>query len=164
MQTYLPTHLPTPKQVRDLLVDLLGKEVTLSQSAPFAPGPNQPASIAVYTDDSLRPMALIAGDLKFSAYAGGALALVPLKSADEAVEAGTLDQTLAETLYEVLNIASSMFNEPNHAHLRLHQLHPAGVPLDPMVRAQALTLGRREDLSVDIAGYGVGRLSLVMIA
>ncbi len=164
MQTFLPTHLPTPKQVRDLLVDLLDKEVTLGQAPPFAPGPTQPASIAVYTDDSLRPTALIVGDLRFSAYAGGALALVPLKAADEAVEAGTLDQTLAETLYEVFNIASQLFNEPGHAHLRLHQLHPAGIPLDPMVRAQALTLGRREDLSVEIAGYGKGRLSLVMIA
>jgi hypothetical protein len=33
-----------------------------------------------------------------------------------------------------------------------------------MVRAQALTLGRREDAAIEIAGYGNGRLSVVMVA
>jgi hypothetical protein len=64
----------------------------------------------------------------------------------------------------VLNIAASMFNEAGAEHLRLHQLHPAGEPLPPMVRAQALTLGRREDAAIEIAGYGKGRLSVVMVA
>lgn len=160
----LPSHLPRPKQVRDLLTDLLGKEVTLSPCAPFVPGPRQPTSIAVYADDSLRITSLIACDLRFSAYVGAALALVAPAVAEEAVEAGMLDPTLAENLYEVLNIASSMFNATGHAHLRLHRLHPAGVALDPMVRAQTLTLGRREDLAVQIAGYGTGQVSLVMIA
>ena len=45
-----------------------------------------------------------------------------------------------------------------------HVPRAAGVPLPPMVRAQALTLGRREDVSVDIAGYGAGRLSVVLVA
>ncbi|WP_300682347.1 hypothetical protein [Nocardioides sp.] len=160
----MSAHLPTAKQVRDLITDLLGREVTLAPAPPFAPGPKAPASIAVYVDDSLRVTGLIAVDLPCSAYLGAALALVPAKVAEEAVELGTLDQSLAENLYEVLNVAASMFNVPNAAHLKLHALHPAGVPLDPMVRAQALTLGRREDLSVEISGYGTGQLSVVMVA
>jgi hypothetical protein len=64
----------------------------------------------------------------------------------------------------VLNIAASMFNAPGAEHLRLHELHPAGTPLPPMVRAQSLTLGRREDVSLEIGGYGKGQLSVVMVA
>jgi hypothetical protein len=160
----MASHLPVPKQIKDLLEGLLGRDVTLAPAAPFAPGPRTPASVAVYVDDALRITALVACDLPLSAYAGAALGLVPIGGAEAAVEAGGLTETLSENLYEVLNIAASMFNEPGADHLRLHELHPAGEPLPPMVRAQSLTLGRREDVSLDIAGYGKGQLSVVMVA
>lgn len=157
-------HLPTPKQLRDLLTDLLGREVTLSPTAPFAPGPNTPASLAVYVDDQLRISALIACDLELSAYAGAVIGLVPAGGAQAAIEDGKLTDTLEENLYEVLNIAASLFNVAGADHLRLYELHGAGPPLAPQLRIQALTLGRREDLSVDIAGYGSGALSIVLLA
>lgn len=159
----MPSHLPLPKQIKDLFEGVLGRDITLSPSPPFAPGPTVPGSIAVYVDDSLHITSLIACDLPVSAYAGAALGLVPPAGAELAVEAGALTETLAENLYELLNIAASMFNAPGADHLRLHELHPAGVPLPPMVRAQALTLGRREDVRLEIAGYGSGRLSVVMM-
>ena len=160
----MASHLPVPKQIKDLFEGVLGRDVTLAPSPPFAPGPKAPASVAVYVDDSLRITALIACDLPLSAYAGGALGLVPVAGAQAAVDAGALTETLAENLYEVLNIAASMFNAPGAEHLRLHEVHPAGVPLPPMVRAQALTLGRREDVTLDVAGYGKGQLSVVLVA
>jgi len=159
----MTVHLPQPKQLRDLLVDLLGREATLSPTPPFAPGPETPASVAVYVDDSLQIRAIIACDLAFSAHAGAALALVPVGVAQDAIADGKLPDTLAENLYEVLNIAASTFNIDGADHLKLHQLHPAGPPLDPMVRIQTLTLGRREDLQVELAGYGAGALSVVLL-
>ncbi len=159
----MPSHLPSPQQIRELLADLLGRDAALSPAPPFAPGSDD-ASVAVYVDDYLRITALVACDLPFSAYVGAALGLVPAAGAHEAVEGRTLPDGLRDNLYEVLNIAASMFNAPGADHLRLHELHPAGVPLPPMVRAQTFTLGRREDVSVEIAGYGVGRLSVVLVA
>lgn len=156
-------HLPQPKQVRDLLTELLGREVTLSPGAPYAPGPDTPASVAVYVDDQLGIRALIACDLTLSAHAGAAIGLVPPGGAQAAVEDGKLTDTLAENFYEVLNIAASMFNVPGADHLKLHALHPAGPPLDPQLRISTLTLGRREDLAVSIAGYGDGVLSIVLV-
>ena len=160
----MPSHLPLPKQVRDLLTELLGRDVELGPAAPFAPGPKTPASVAVYVDDALRITALIACDLPFSAYAGAAIGLVPAGGAEAAVEEGALTETLAENLYEVLNIAASMFNVAGADHLKLHALHPAGPPLDPQLRISTLTLGRREDLAVSIGGYGDGLLSVVLLA
>lgn len=160
----MATHLPTPKDVRDLLTGLLDREVTLTPTTPFAPGPRTPASVAVYVDDSLRITATIACDLPFSAYAGAALGLVPPAAADLAVEEGALGETLAENLNEVLNIAASLFNAPGVDHVKLHELHPAGPALPPMARAHTLTLGRREDLAVDIGGYGAGACSIVLLA
>lgn len=157
-------HLPQPKQLRDLLVELLDREITLTPGSPYAPGPDTAASVAVYVDDSLRISALIVCDLAFSAYAGGAIGLVPPAGTQAALDEGKLTDVLAENLYEVLNIAASVFNMPGADHLRLHQLHPAGPPLDPTVRIQSLTLGRREDLQVEIGGYGNGLLSVVLLA
>lgn len=159
----MPVHLPQPKQLRDLLVELLDREVTMTPSTPFAPGPDTPASVAVYVDDSLRIAAVIAADLAFSAYAGAAIGLIPPGGAAACLEDGKLTDTIAENLYEVLNIAASVFNVPGADHLKLHALHPAGPALDPMVRLQALTLGRREDLAVDVGGYGAGVLSVVLV-
>jgi hypothetical protein len=160
----MPTHLPLPKQIRDLFGDLLDREITLTPAAPQAPGPNTPTTIAIYVDDYLRISALIICDLELSAYAGAALGLVPIPAAEAAIEAGALTDVLKENFFEVLNIASSMFNAPGADHLRLHEVHAAGDPLSPQVRALALTLGRREDFHIDIAGYGAGHVSVVLVA
>lgn len=159
----MTTYLPTPKEVRDLLTDLLDKEVTLSPAAPLAPAAGRPVSVAVYVDDHLVVRAVIACDLSFSAHAGAAIALMPPAGAAAAIEDGALDETLRANLYEVLNIAASLFNAPDAPHVRLYDLHPAGGAIPPAVIAQALTLGRREDLAVDVAGYGPGRLSVVLV-
>ncbi|WP_370290456.1 hypothetical protein [Nocardioides sp.] len=159
----MPVHLPQPKQLRDLLTDLLGREVTLQPTTPFAPGPDTAASVAVYVDDHLRICALIVCDLSLSAHAGAALGLVPVTGAEAAIEDGKLTDNLGENLYEVLNIAASVFNVLGADHLKLHALHPAGPPLDPQLRISTLTLGRREDLAVSIAGYGGGALSIVLV-
>ena len=159
----MPLHLPLPKQIRDLFADLLDREVTLTPAAPQAPGPTTPTTVAVFVDDMLRISALMVLDLELSAYASAAIGLVPAAGADECIEAGELTEVLKANLFEVLNIASSMFNVPNHDHLRLHEVHPAGPTLSPQTRAMAFTLGRREDFHVDIAGYGAGHVSVVLL-
>lgn len=155
-------HLPSPQQVRELLADLLGREVTLRPGAPYAPKSDEAVSVAVYVDDHLNIVAVIACDLELSAYAGAAIGLVPPGAATEAVADGKLGDGLTENLYEVLNIGASIFNVPGADHVKLHALHAAGPTIDPQVRLRVLTLGRREDLVVDIAGYGEGRLSIVL--
>ncbi|MEQ6901944.1 hypothetical protein [Nocardioides sp. YIM 152588] len=159
----MPVHLPQPKEMRDVLTGLLGREVTLRPGTPFAPGPDTPATVALYVDDSVRIAAVIACDLAFSAYAGGAIGLTPATGTQAAIDDGKLDDTLAENLREVLNIVASVFNAPGADHLRLHDMHPAGPPLEPWVRMHTLTLGRREDLIVDVAGYGEGQLSIILV-
>ena len=158
------THLPVPKEIRDLLLDLLGREVTLGPEKPYAPGPTEPATIATYVDDYLRPSAIVVADLQFSAYAGAAIGLVPPAGAEAAIEEETLNDTISENFYEVLNIAASLFNSSETDHMKLHSVHPAvkgGMDIND--RLLSFTLGRREDLVVDIAGYGSGRLSFIML-
>jgi hypothetical protein len=159
----LSSYLPVTKEIRDLLTELLGRDVSVSPGAPLAPTPKTPCTIGVYVDDSLQVTALVAADLPLSAHAGAAIGLVPAAGAEAAIEEGTLSETLRENLYEVLNIAASLFNADGATHLRLYDVHHAGLPVPPNVLGLALTLGRREDLTVEVAGYGSGRLSVVLV-
>lgn len=155
-------HLPGPGEVRSLLVDLLDKPVELRPATPLAPGPQNPCSVAVYVDDSLTIRAVIACDLAFSTYVGGAIGLVPPATAAGELATGALSDGLRDNLFEVLNIAASMFNVADAPHVRLHDLHRAGDPLPPDLLARCLSLGRREDLSIDIGGYGTGACSVIL--
>lgn len=160
----MASYLPVPKEIRDLLTELLDRGVQVSPNAPLAPTPNNPCTIGVYVDDSLQVTALIAFDLALSAYAGAAIGLVPAAGAETAIGEGSLTDTLRDNVYEVLNIAASLFNVEGATHVRLYDVHHAGNPLPGDVMVKALTLGRREDLTVEVAGYGTGRLGVVLVA
>lgn len=158
------SYLPTTKEIRDLLVELLDREITVAPSAPLAPTPNNPCTVAVYVDDTLQVTSVIAFDLPMSAHAGAAIGLVPVAGAEAAIEERVLTETLQENVYEVLNIAASLFNHDGATHVRLYDVHHVGAPVPHDVLARALTLGRREDLAIQVGGYGAGRLSVVLVA
>jgi hypothetical protein len=80
------------------------------------------------------------------------------------VKERSLDPTIQENLYEVLNICAALYNVDGAAHMKLHQVHHVGASVAPQVQALSAVLGRRLDLSVEIAGYGKGRLSFVGVA
>jgi hypothetical protein len=149
-------------EVRDLLATLLGRDVLVAPAAPLAPGPARPATVGVYVDDLLRITSVLCIDLALSAHLGAALGLLPPREAELAISGGNLDEGLRENLFEVLNIASSLFNAPTAPHVRLYAMHAAGEPLPADPRARALTLGRRLDLAVGVGGYGAGRFSMVL--
>lgn len=159
----MATHLPTTKEIRDLLTTLLGRAVVLAPTTPQVPGSHTPATVAVYVDEGLRIAATVVCDLSLSAHAAAAIGLVPVTSATAATKDGTLPSALRENLDEVLDVAASLFNAPGADHLRLYEVHHAGDPLAPHVLAHALTLGRRTDVAVDIAGYGTGALGVVLV-
>jgi hypothetical protein len=158
----MPVHLPHPKQVRDLFAQLLGREVELRPGNPVTPGDRTPASVALYADDALRVAAIVACDLQLSVRAAAALGLVPVRHAEISIKGGSLTETLSENLHEVMDVAARLFDAEGATPVRLHAVHPAGWSLPPEARALALTLGRREDLALEIGGYGPGRLSVVL--
>ena len=157
------TPVPSAKAVRDMLTDLLGRDVEVRSSLPYAPRPADPTTLAVYVDDQTVVRAVGVADLAVSARAGAAIGLVPAPAADEAIASGLLSETLAENLYEVLNIAASLLNAEGVVHVKLHEMYaPATTPPAP-IAACMQALGRRLDLGVDMSGYGGGRFSLVIL-
>lgn len=154
--------LPAAKDVKDMLTGLVGKPVSVSPGAPVTPTPDKPVAVAVYVDPGMRVNALCVMDLAASAYTGGALALLPPGGCQDAVEEdGELSGMLAEALHEVVNVLSALFNTPGAPHSKLDTLYVPGQDL-PGDIAGMLAAFNREDLTIEVPGYGKGGISFVI--
>ena len=155
------TVLPSAKAVRELLSDLLARDVELTTSDEAPSALPRGTSVGVYRDDARNIVAVVTVDLTLSTYLAAALALSSKEAAEEVAESGTLTPIYRENLHEVLNIVGTLFNGESARHVRLHELHTPGEPLPPAAAAFATAFGSRVDLDVSIPGYGAGRLGVV---
>jgi hypothetical protein len=155
--------LPPNMVVRNMLEDMLGRDVKVAPSDPWAPTLRDPGAIAVYVDDGIRLRALISCNLELSIALSAAIGLIPAKTAAGCLEEGRLTTDMAENLNEVLNIMASLFNPPDGPHVKLYALHVPGTPPPADLSEQLKMFGKREDLKIEVAGYGGGRLSLVLV-
>jgi hypothetical protein len=158
----MSTVLPAAKDVRDMLADLVGRNVTISPGAPVTPAPDRPVAVAVYVAPDMSVNALCLLDLGAAAYTGGALALLPPGGCQDAVEEdGELSAMQVEALHEVVNVLSSLFNTPGAPHSKLHKVYAPGEEVAADL-AGLLAGFNRIDLDVEVHGYGKGSLSLVL--
>lgn len=152
--------LPSPKDVRDLVEGLLGRDVTVSPGRPVVPTEEVRAGVGVYVDDSLKMAAVAVADLAFCAFAGSALGLIPVASAEGASEEG-LTPAMWDNFCELLNVGASLLNADGAPHLRLYgTTPPTELPAND-VGELLRGFGNRIDLQIGIAGYGTGSLSIV---
>jgi hypothetical protein len=153
--------LPAPKDVRDMLAGLVGRNVTVSPGAPVTPAPNRPVAVAVYVAPDMSVNALCLLDLGAAAYTAGGLALLPPGGCQDSVEEGELSALQLEALHEVVNVLSALYNVAGAPHSRLHKLYAPGEEVAGDL-AGMLAGYNRIDLDVEIQGYGKGSLSLVI--
>jgi hypothetical protein len=164
MTGVLTVPVPAPMEVRSMLEEMLGRDVQVAPSAPWAPMRPDQGAIGLFVDDSTMIRAVAVCDVELSAYAGASIGLLPVDQAQQAVADNEIPEMLQENLYEVLNIVSALYNVEGAPHLRLYAVHHVGGDATPELLALGGVLGRRLDLTVSIAGYGTGRLGLVGVA
>ncbi len=162
--TTTTTPLPPLKELRDLLTMLVGRECEISLADESVTPATEPGVVVgVYVTQFLRGEALVAVDTYLAAALGGAIALLPARTALGSVGPGPLPETLLENVSEVLNVTSALFNVENAPHLRLESVHDSGAGLLPGDVATWLrSFGPRLDVRVEVLGYGVGLLSFVL--
>lgn len=153
--------LPSPKDVREMVEGLLGREVTVAPGRPVVPTAEARAGIGVYVEDNLSLAAVAAADLALCAFAGSALGLIPAPTAEGAVEDGALSPAMWENFAELLNIAASLLNADGAPHVRLYSTNPPEQLPANDVGELLRGFGHRIDLTLTIAGYGSGALSIV---
>ena len=155
--------LPVPKEVKDLFDELLGRPVTIAPADPMkAADLHEKPLTCVYVDDRKTLGAVIAMDLKLSAYAGAAIGLIPASGAEACIEEKELSTMVAENVAEVCNILSSLLNREGQSRLKVHQTYLPGQMPPADAAGYLLALGRRLDLTVDVQGYGSGTIWMAL--
>jgi len=159
-----PTPVPTPLDVRELLEGLVGRDVNVTvRGRGVDPARGLGATVAEYVDDQMQLAALVVAELELAAAAGSAIGLVPAKEVEASVRYKEMSAVQLENFGEICNVVASLFNVDDAPHLRFTTMHQPGAAL-PGDTAQWVTahVGRL-DLDVEVAGYGSGTLSLVVV-
>jgi hypothetical protein len=151
---------PAPLAVRNLLAELLGREVTVAPAEPLRVADLPTTVVALYVNDSLTMNAVIGLDLPLAAFCGAALGLLPAGGAEDCIEEKALSPLLAENVTELCNVLTALLNRAGGAHHRLHRVYLPGDELPADAAARLLAIGQRLDLDVDVSRYGSGRFSL----
>jgi len=153
--------LPSNLAIRNLLSDLLNRDVDLSDGRPLAVGGNPGSLVGLYVDDHLKSKAVVVFDFALAAHAGASIGLLPPGASEAAIEDKELPENLAVNSREVLNIMASLFNVEGAAHLKLYATYVPGEVLRPDVVDWATRTGSRLDLTVEVNRYGKGALSII---
>jgi hypothetical protein len=155
--------IPASITVRNLFEDLLGRDVNVASGDPMTGDDLPTGVIALYTDTSQQLYAVLGMQLSLAANAGAALGLLPAGAAEDSIEEGKLYPNLAENVFELCNVLTSLLNREGAPHVKLYQVIYPGMELPNDARAHLLALGKRLDLTVEVARYGKGKLSLSLV-
>jgi hypothetical protein len=98
--------------------------------------------------------------LALAANVGAALGLIPPGAAEDSIEEKKLFPNLAENVFELCNVLTSLLNREGAPHVKLAEVVYPGMTLPNDARAHLLALGRRLDLMIEVTRYGKGKFSL----
>lgn len=152
--------LPSRHAVRSLVEDLVGRTVELTDSDAVTAKPTN--TVAVYVNDKLNVSAVIVCDLECAAKLGGALGMLPVGGVEDAIDEHDLPDLMRDNCYEVLNVLAAVFNGEGAPHVRLYEVYGPNQALPGDIASLAGAAGGRMDVVLSIAGYGVGRMSVVV--
>lgn len=155
----MTSKLPSLEVVAQTLKAFVRRDVTVK--AVPAQGAGLLPLGGIYHDGNQRPVAACLSDVSFAAGSAAAFALIPARVAAEATAAKALDESLAEIFAEVLNVLSRLFTSHDSERITLREkfLPPQALP----AQLASVAPGDCLDLTVDIDGYGQGRLVLCLL-
>jgi hypothetical protein len=156
-----PTPVPSAFEIREIFQGLLGREVTWEGTSHHV-DPLDGAVCGVYTDDFGNLAAIILADVPLVAWAGSAIALLPIASAEKSVEDNLVTPGQFDNFTEILNVASSMFNKRDTPHLKLHETYAPRETLPADAEKWVFFPASRIDGTLSVQGYGEGRISVVV--
>jgi hypothetical protein len=152
--------LPAPLAVRNLFEDLLGRDCAVGPGDPIGVADLPTATVAIYTDNAQQMYGVVGMGLPLAANVGAALGLIPPGAAEDSIEEKKLFPNLAENVFELCNVLTSLLNREGAPHVKLYQVIYPGMSLPDDARAHLLALGRRLDLTIEVSRYGKGKFSM----
>jgi hypothetical protein len=160
----VPTNFPIPKPetIRQLIADLLGREVSVVAGDPLALDADTTAVVADYVGDNGQTAAVCLTDLRLSNALGAALTMAPAQQVDESVKQGVVDAQNLENLTEVVKVMARWFNTPECEHTKWHEVHTLPGELPEPAAALVASPAARRDYDVSVDEYGSGKFSILV--
>jgi hypothetical protein len=161
----MPANYPMPAldHLRDLLKDLMGRDVDVERTATVDLGGDRPGALADYAADVGGVGVICVADLALTNALGCALTMVAPAAVEDAVARNVIDEPTIENFREVVNVMTGLFNTEHTAHVKfrgVHTLPSSDLPGDT-ARLLASHRGRR-DFDVHVHDYGTGTLSVLI--
>ncbi|MFT5563508.1 MAG: hypothetical protein ACI970_000220 [Myxococcota bacterium] len=154
--------IPVRASVRDLLRDLVGAKVTVTEDKQQELDAARSSYLAVYRQDDGTAVASVITDLTTAAALGGALGMMSAADVSEAMgEASSLEGDLYDSFGEVVNVFSKLLNSPTTRHVTLDGLLPVPGEVPASVADVVLTPRARVDYTIAVEGHATGILTLL---
>ena len=159
----MPCNYPMPSadRIREILADLLGREVSVGAGQPITLERDTPGVVADYETDDGSLAVVVLADLRLSNSLGAALTMVPPAAVEEAVKKWQIDEANVENLREVANIMTRLFNCDDTPHLKFRGVHQLPGELPVETRAVLDEPLARRNLDVVVEEYTPGQLAIL---
>lgn len=156
--------IPVRASVRDLLRDLVGAQVVVTEDRQQQLTDEATAYLAVYRRDDDTPVAATIVDLAGAAALGGAIGMMSAGDVAEALgDASSLEGDLYEFFAEVVNVFAKLLNSPMTKHVRLDGILPVPGKVPSSVAQVVLEPRTRVDYTIAVEGHTPGVLTLVSL-
>jgi hypothetical protein len=155
--------LPNATAMKETVAMLFGEDVKVTPGKPLDTKAGSGNLIAIYVDDSDKPVAAVLCDIPFAANGGCALSMLPAGAAKDAIKTKKLEQTMLDNLYEVMNIVSTLLMNEHTPHLKLTTLYPDLGKLPADAKTALSAMKGHADFIINVPRYGVGGLSLMVV-
>ncbi len=160
----MPIPLPPAQAIRELLTELIGRDVSVRTAKPGKDDAKKQA-IAAFDDAESKLRCVAYCDLPLGGSLGAALVLLPPGRVEDSLAEGGLDKQLTENLYEVFNVLSSVFPQHGSPRLILRAVYYRGeLPPDVKAvheRAARMKPSEKSDFEVSVGGYFDGRVTVL---
>jgi len=152
--------MPDPDKLQILLTGLLANDVTAETCTDFSI--DSLSAVAVYESASGQIRAGCICDIRLANFLGAALAMIPIKQAQNAADSGVLPENSGENLREVLNIASRLFIKIDSPCLNLRDFYTPGDKAAPGLHEMMKSMSNILPLEVTVDKYGSGKMSFFL--
>lgn len=150
--------IPTPRSITKLLAFVVGDDIKVTEGE--VPDFNT-QHVATFIDGDDKLVTLSACDMKFVAYSGAALSMIPGDVADEMIADNDISNAVQANFYEIMNICSKLMMSDNSSHLRLAEVLPPG---EASAQVEELSgAAHKLGFNVEIPKYGTGTISFYIV-
>jgi len=155
--------LPTAAEVSELFEMLLGRTIRPSRTSPGNYRPTDHFWCAVYLNGEQKIAGALVFDAQLAMRSAAALSLLPAAQTTKLLEKGELDEALSENLSEICNVATQFFQGPYSSNVRVARIFEVPRHAPPQLFQMMRAARSRQDLRLEIKGYGQGRAAVLML-